>query len=139
MVLPIVLATVFITLGILHFYWAGGGVFGFSQSLPTNERGERILHPRKIESALVGTGLILFGIYYLMRSGLFKCDLPVWTLTYVGWIIPSIFLLRSIGDFKYIGFFKKVRNTKFAKLDSKFFSPLCLLIALIGIAIQMNK
>ena len=58
---------------------------------------------------------------------------------YVGWVISSIFILRSIGDFKYIGFFKKLKTSKFGKMDSKLFSPLCLTIGLIGIIIELNK
>gem|GEM_PF-3459399 len=36
-----------------------------------------------------------------------------------------------MGDFKDVGFFKKVRNTRFAKLDMKFYSLLCVVISVI--------
>jgi len=36
--------------------------------------------------------------------------------------------LRAIGEFKYLGFFKKIKNTEFAIADSKLFSPLSLAI-----------
>ena len=40
---------------------------------------------------------------------------------------------RAIGDFKYVGFFKRVRGSKFARMDTLVYSPLCLLLAL-GVA-----
>jgi len=48
------------------------------------------------------------------------------------WSIPTLFLIRRIGDFKHAGFFKKVKDTKFGKADTKYFSPLCLFVAVIG-------
>jgi len=48
----------------------------------------------------------------------------------------SIFLLRAIGDFNYVGFFKKIKDTNFGKMDSKYYSPLCLVIAIMGFAVK---
>jgi hypothetical protein len=43
--------------------------------------------------------------------------------------------LRAIGDFRYVGFFKRIRDSKFARLDTLAYSPLCAALAvLIGIA-----
>ncbi len=101
-----------------------GGEFGFSASLPTKPSGERVLNPKKIDSAIVGIGLIAFGIFYVFKSGLVNYHISESIMVYGSWIIPSIFMLRAMGDFKYIGFFKSISNTKFGKLDTKFFSPL---------------
>ena len=38
-------------------------------------------------------------------------------------------LARAIGEFKYVGFFKRVRGSRFATLDTFVFSPLCLLLS----------
>ena len=139
MILSILLSIIFIGLGIIHFNWVIGGKFGFSESLPTKETGEKVLNPKKMDSAIVGIGLTVFGVFYFLKSGLIEFSQPEWVLKYVGWIIPSIFLLRAIGEFKYVGFFKKVKKTEFAKWDTKLFSPLCLAIAAIGIIIQLVK
>ncbi|PKV48215.1 uncharacterized protein DUF3995 [Aquimarina sp. MAR_2010_214] len=135
MILTILLSFIFFILGIIHFNWVAGGTFGFEASLPTKESGERILNPKKIDSAIVGFGLIAFAFFYVLKSGLIDYDLPEWILKYVKWIIPSIFMLRAFGDLKYVGFLKKVKHTKFGKLDTKLFSPLCLIIGLIGLII----
>lgn len=124
-------------LALIHFNWFLGGEFGFSESLPTKENGERVLNPKNIDNAIVGVGLLVFSMIYLLKSGLIQVNLPNWIILYVGWIISAIFLLRAIGEFKYVGFFKKIRNTKFGELDTKFFSPLCLGIAIIGMLIEI--
>jgi hypothetical protein len=124
-------------LGLIHFYWVFSGEIGFSQSLPTKENGERVLNPKKIESAIVGIGLTLFGAFYLIKTGLVDYNLPEWLINYGSWIISFIFILRAIGEFKYIGFFKSIKTTAFGKLDTIFFSPLCLFIGILGIIIQL--
>lgn len=139
MVLSILLFVIFTVLGLVHFNWTIGGKWGFEKALPTKENGERVLNPKKFDSAIVGFGLILFGLFYLLKSGLINFQVPSWIITYGHWLIPVIFILRAIGDFKYIGFFTKIKNTEFGKADSKIFSPLCLTIGIIGILISLMK
>jgi len=43
---------------LLHFYWAGGGKWGFKKALPTKENGELLFLPTKIQCAIVGIGLL---------------------------------------------------------------------------------
>lgn len=138
-VFSILLFFLFTVLGIIHFNWVLGGKWGFEKALPTNAEGKRVLNPTRLESAMVGIGLILFGLIYLVKSGLLDMNLPIWIIQYGGWVIPSIFVLRAVGDFKYIGFFKRIKKTEFGKMDSKLFSPLCLAIGLIGLLIQIIK
>jgi hypothetical protein len=139
MILSILLCIIFTALGLIHFNWVIGGKFGLEKSLPTNENGKKILNPKKIYIAIVGIGLTMFGLFYLTKSGLLQFDTPTWMIKYTGWIIPIIFLLRAIGDFKYAGFFKRIKNTEFGKWDSKLFTPLCLFIGICGVLIQTIK
>tara|TARA_R100001369_G_scaffold84103_1_gene116767 strand:+ start:6462 stop:6881 length:420 start_codon:yes stop_codon:yes gene_type:complete len=139
MYLSILLGIILIGLGLIHFNWVIGGKFGFSESLPTKESGERVLNPKKIDSAIVGIGLTIFGIFYVLKSGLIEYSLPAWIIKYGSWIIPIIFLLRAIGEFRYVGFFKSIKKTEFGKLDTKIFSPLCLAIGILGIIIHLVK
>lgn len=136
MLFALLLSFIFFVLAIVHVNWVFGGEFGFNKSLPTKENGERVLNPKKRDSAIVAIGLFSFSIFYLAKSSIVTIVIPVWVFNYGSYIIPAIFLLRAIGDFKYIGFFKKVKNTAFGKLDSKFYAPLCLGIAIIGLLIE---
>lgn len=138
-IISIFLSIILIGLGMIHFNWVIGGTFGFAASLPTNENGKRILNPKKTDSAIVGMGLTVFGVFYLLKSGLLDYNLPEWVITYGSWIIPIIFLLRAVGEFKYVGFFKRVKHTNFGRLDTIFFSPLCLVIGVFGILVQLIK
>lgn len=138
-VLSIILFIIFIALGGIHFYWIFGGKWGLKNALPTNENGKGVLKPSMFATAIVGTGLAVFGTFYLFTSGLINVQMPSWVLTYGGWIVPAIFILRAIGDFKYVGFFKRIKQTDFGKMDSKLFSPLCLAIGIIGILTQVMK
>ena len=103
MILSISLSIILIGLGLIHFNWVIGGKFGFAESLPTKESGERVLNPKKIHSAIVGLGLSPFGIFYVLKSGLIEFNIPEWIMKYGSWIIPIIFLLRAFGEFKYVG------------------------------------
>lgn len=135
--LAILLFSIFLTLSVLHFSWGLGSSWGFENAIPKNEEGKPMLNPKKSDSIVVGLGLLIFGFFYLIKVNIVVFELPQIIITIAGWIIPSIFLLRAIGDFRYIGFTKKVRSTSFAKKDSKFYSPLCLGIAIIGFILGM--
>lgn len=138
-ILSIILLATFTSLGVIHFYWLLGGKWGLGKALPTKEIGEKAIEPPKIATAIVGVGLISFGLIYLIKTGLINIQVPSWVITYGSWIIPSIFILRAIGNFNYVGLFKKIKNTEFAKADSKWFIPLCLIIGILGILIQIMK
>ena len=139
-ILSTILFLIFTILGSFHFYWLLGGVWGLEKVIPSKGDKASTLSIPKLATLIVGFVLILFGLIYLIKSGLINIQVPNWVADYGYWFIPSIFILRAIGEFKYVGFFKKIKNTEFAKADSKIFSPLCLIIGIIGILIQlMNK
>lgn len=136
LVLASLLCIVFLSLSVVHFYWAFGGKWGIDSALPSNGDGARVLKPKAIATIIVGVGLLSFALFYLVKAGFLSINLPSWLLLYAGWILPSIFLIRVIGDFKYVGLFKKIKTTKFAKSDTKYFIPLCSFLALAGFIIQ---
>jgi Protein of unknown function (DUF3995) len=47
-------------------------------------------------------------------------------------MIGIIFFTRGAGDFRYVGFFKKIRHTPFGRNDTRFYSPLCFLIGMLN-------
>ena len=139
-VFSIILLIIFTSLGSIHFYWLFGGKWGLEKVIPTKDNQTSTLSIPKFATLIVALVLLLFGLVYLFKSGLLNVPVPNWITNYGYWIIPSIFILRAIGDFKYVGFFKKIKNTEFAKADSKWFVPLCLTIGIFGILIQIiNK
>ncbi|WP_366946859.1 DUF3995 domain-containing protein [Desulfosporosinus nitroreducens] len=53
--------------------------------------------------------------------------------------ICFIFLLRAIGNFKTIGFFKKRTGTKFSLWDTFLFSPLCLIVSFLILFVSISN
>ena len=94
------LAAIFLTLGVIHFYWAGGGIRWFEEAIPVREDGNPLFVPGVVACIIIGLGLTLFSLLYVIKSGLVNVDLPSWTLQGGGWLVASIFTIRGIGDFK---------------------------------------
>ena len=134
--LGILEATLFPSLSLLHFYWALGGTWGFANAIPTKEDGERTFDPSPRASAAVGLVLFLLGLYYAL-SFLLEGTLPD-LFTPIGWFVAAVFFVRAIGDGRYVGFFKRIRNTAFGRRDTAFYSPLCLLIATLALLVELG-
>ncbi|WP_170179833.1 DUF3995 domain-containing protein [Flavivirga rizhaonensis] len=66
---------VFFVLGLIHLNWSIGGTFGFAESLPTKETGERVLNLKKFDSVVVGLGLMSFSFFYLLKVGYINLNL----------------------------------------------------------------
>ena len=134
-ILTSLLTITFLVLAVIHLNWAIGNTWGLKNALPTTEDGKLLFKPGPFASFAVGIGLTIFGLFYQITPQ--EGNSLNWIFEVLGWGIPVIFLLRAIGNFKYVGFFKKVKDTDFAKMDSKFFSPLCLGIGLLGLVVQV--
>ena len=133
----ILLFFTFIVLSGLHFYWITGGKWALDHAVPTLEDGDKIFNPDALATIIVAIGLLIFAMFYLVQSGLFFIQLPNWLLAALGWGVPSIFLLRAFGDFTYLGFFKRIKDTSFARKDTQIYSPLCLAIGIAGLIVQV--
>jgi hypothetical protein len=63
-------------------------------------------------------------------AGWLQFPLGAGALRVLGYALALLFLARAIGDFRLVGFFKRLRGTRFASLDTRYYSPLCLGLAL---------
>ena len=131
------LFSIFIFLSAIHFYWGLGGKWGASASVPTNEDGEKVINPKPLDCFVVAIGLSVFATFVLAKTQLFSMAFPTVILNYGVSVITGIFMLRAIGEFRYVGFFKKIKNTPFGQRDTKYYSPLCLLIGIMGILLEL--
>lgn len=130
--LALLLSLIFLALAVIHLAWAFGSTFGLDVALPTDESGIRVLNPGKVDCIAVALGLGCFSLFYLLRSELIGFTLPALLMSITSWLIPSIFMLRATGDFRYVGLFKKVRQTPFGRMDTRLYVPLCLMIGVMG-------
>lgn len=96
------------------------------------------MNPPKILTFLVAMVISGFAVVYAEKIQLFTLSsIPTWIQDYGLYVVASIFLIRAIGDFNYVGFFKKVKATEFAINDTKYFSPLCLFLGVVGLLIEI--
>ena len=136
----IINTVLFLAISGLHFYWAIGSFWGkkmkSSSSVIPEVEGKPLFTPSTFSTLVVAIGLLIMAKVSAHGLGIgfdFKAFGP-----YVGYgnlAISIIFLIRAIGDFRYVGFFKfmgKHNESKFAKNDTKYYSPLCLLIAVLA-------
>ncbi|WP_343570538.1 DUF3995 domain-containing protein [Sphingobacterium sp.] len=128
-VLSIVIATIFIFLASLHFFWLLGGHWGMNVAVPTDLNGRRIFNPTRVDTLLVAVGLLIFAFVNLCAIGVLDVPLDAKYIRYGMSMISGIFLLRFIGDMKFVGIFKKYRKSSFAVRDTYFYSPLCLFLS----------
>ena len=130
-VVTLINALIFALLAGLHFYWMIGGKWGLVESLPRNTGGGELVDgPGPISCLLVGLGLLGSSLYNVSLAFGFSLNLPLEADLWAIWLLAIIFTFRAIGDFHYVGMFKKVTNTKFAKMDTKLHIPLSLYLGL---------
>ncbi|MEO7990530.1 MAG: DUF3995 domain-containing protein [Chryseolinea sp.] len=135
-ILVLLNALIFMVLSGIHFYWLMGGKWGLASSLPSNPSTQDFLFkPSIVATIVVAVGLLLFAIITLGNAMILPFRIDQRYFRYGDMFISIIFLMRAVGDFKYVGFFKRIRETSFAKMDSKFYAPLCLFISTIGFLI----
>ncbi|MED1781977.1 DUF3995 domain-containing protein [Brevibacillus fortis] len=112
---------------LLHVYWALGGKWGTDSVIPTTaNHSRRTFSPRRGGTIIVAC--LLFCAFYILlaQSGYLSPIIAPFLIRWGCMLCAAVFILRAVGDFNYIGFFKKVKNTKFARQDTVLFSPLCL-------------
>ncbi|MEJ7823104.1 MAG: DUF3995 domain-containing protein [Chitinophagaceae bacterium] len=131
----IINTVIFILLSLLHFYWAFGGVNWLHEVLPTSSNGVNRMNPGMAATLIVAFGLLLLSIITAGNFGLFNRYFKRKYFSYGALLIAIIFFLRALGDFKFIGFFKTIKSTKFAINDTQIFSPLCLFVSLLSMVI----
>jgi hypothetical protein len=117
----------------LHLYWAAGGTWAASAAVPARE-GRPLFRPTKAGTVLVAALFFLGAAVLSGRLGLFGRQGPSWFFRAGAWTLAGVFLARAIGDFRWIGFFKRHTGTRFAALDSALYSPLCFGLA-VGCAV----
>lgn len=137
--ITLLLFLIFLFLSSVHFYWAFGGKWGTEGVYPSKADGSPMRPPSIAATLIVAIGLLSFAVFYLIKAGYISVQLPLWLNKNGLWILTALFIVRAIGDFNYLGFFKKVKNSKFAVNDTKYYVPLCLIIGLLTLVLQLNN
>ena len=118
---------VFVLLSALHWYWVFGGKLGLNASVPVVGE-KRAFKPGPLATALVAVLLLFAAFVCAAQAGI--AGLPSSGLTRIGvGILAVVFAGRAVGDFRLVGVFKRVKDTRFARIDSAIFTPLCIFVS----------
>lgn len=126
----VVSVTLLVLIAAIHVYWALGGHAGKSAALP-ERNGVQVMQPGPLATLSVAIALLIAASIVAIEAGLFfrgEFQPYVFILSV---LLVFVFLARAVGDFRYVGFFKTIVGSRFARLDTLVFSPLCVLLALL--------
>jgi hypothetical protein len=131
-VVAFIVSAVFVVLAIWHLYMATApsakGSDARSGAVPSVD-GKPLFVPSTRATVAVGIVLLLFAALVASTAGLLRARLPREVLQWLSYALALGLLARAVGEFRYLGFFKRVRGSRFATLDTFVYSPLCLLLA----------
>lgn len=122
-------ALIFLTISLIHVNWALAKSPVGNSAIPTDD-GTPLFKPSMGMTFLVALALLLSAFLVVGTLGFGRLGLPLWLFKLGTWGVATVLLLRAIGEFRYVGFFKRVRDTPFARNDTRYYSPLCLYLAL---------
>lgn len=136
--IAIVVAIVLASLATAHVYWAVGGKAG-AAVVPTRPGGAQLFAPGRISTLAVAGALLLGAGVVLGRAGAMPRVVPEPLYRLGAWVLGAVFTLRAIGDFRYVGLFKRVHGTRFATLDTRWYTPLCATLAVAVLYLAVGK
>ena len=132
-VLPGAVCCVFLALSAWHFKMAFSAKSNSASSVPSVD-GKPLFMPSRRATIAVGVLLVLFAALVAATAGWLLVGLPRVVLASLSYGLALGLLARAIGEFKYVGLFKRAHGSRFARLDTYVYSPLCLLLA-VGVAL----
>jgi hypothetical protein len=127
-VASVIVCATFLVIALWHLYMAWSPAKGANGSVPSLD-GKPLFVPSTRATILVAVMLVLFAGLVAATAGLLQLAVPRATLRWLSYVLAAGLFARAVGDFRFVGFFKRVRGTPFATLDYFLYSPICLLLA----------
>lgn len=113
----------------LHVYWAFGGKWATHSVIPT-KAGEKAFTPSVGMTLFIALLLSTAAIILLQQTNLVHFEVPNIIVQLGSWVCMIVFFIRVIGEFHYFGIFKRKKDTRFAKMDTVLYIPLCAFLSL---------
>jgi hypothetical protein len=126
--IAILLCSILVALSGVHVYWALGGTGGKGAVIP-EDGGRPLLKPRPVVTFGIAGGLALAAAVAALRGGLFGPAGDHVGVCIAAGALGVLFVARAVGERHYVGLFKRVKGTRFARWDTWLFTPLCVIIA----------
>ncbi|OAI38789.1 hypothetical protein AYO38_09020 [bacterium SCGC AG-212-C10] len=116
------------TASAVHVYWARGGQRGSAAAVP-EVHGKPVFTPGAAATFTVAGALAIAALTTLiavLQSGAeHRANWPRLGSA----VLALVFGARAVGNFRTVGFSKKLKGTRFATLDTYVYSPICAVIA----------
>ncbi len=131
-----VVAGVFAALGLAHVFWAMGVRLGGDALIPRlpsadGTGGSRpAFTPSATATLAVAAALFAVAAMVGLRAGFFATPLNHPALRATIGLVALAMFIRAVGDFRLVGFFKRIKGSSFARMDSWVYSPLCVALGL---------
>lgn len=113
----------------LHVYWTFGGKWATNSVIPT-KAGEKAFTPSVGMTLFIALLLSTAAIILLQQTNLVHFEVPNIIVQLGSWVCMIVFFIRVIGEFHYFGIFKRKKDTRFAKMDTVLYIPLCAFLSL---------
>ncbi|SKC67095.1 DUF3995 domain-containing protein [Krasilnikoviella flava] len=109
-----------------HVAWAAGSTAGAGRVLPqrTGSR-EPVLRPGRAATLAVVVALVVYAVVVLALA--LGADGAGWRPLGIAALV--VLLVRVVGDGRYVGVSKRVRDTRFARADDRYWTPAVGLLA----------
>ena len=128
-VIAFALVVVLAALALVHVYWGLGGRTAAAAAVP-EVAGRPAFKPSRAGTLLVAAALLAAAVLIATTGRLVPDLLAPRIGRFLTFVLGSAFVARSIGDFRLVGFFKRASASRFARLDTLVYAPLCLLLGL---------
>jgi uncharacterized protein (DUF2062 family) len=116
-------------LGLLHVYWALAPRRASAATIPEID-GRPAFKPSRLATLAVAIALFTAAALVAIAGRLLVDPLTPPLVRLLTFGLGAVFVARSIGDFRLVGFFKRARASRFARLDTWVYAPLCFLLGL---------
>jgi hypothetical protein len=120
-------AAILASLAAIHVHWARGGTTFSKGTVPTRPGTDEPVFLAQLHTSPTATMAVAVGLAFaaiaVLRAGFTGRGKGA------ARVVAIAFSLRAVGDFRYLGFTKRVKDTDFARRDSRIYSPLCMVIA----------
>ena len=142
--MPLLLAlTIIAFAAAFHLHWALGGRVGFQVSLPQRPDGAPVMAHRlpwwRPAAGAVALGLAALALLLLAYAGHLPLPLPRGLARAALLATAAAFVARALVPNRYVGLFKSLRTTRWARFDTRLYSPLFLLLGLLVAGLALDR
>jgi hypothetical protein len=125
-----VLATAYFGFALLHVYWALGGRAGLGAAVP-HEGGLAVIAPGRLATLAVALCLLACSALLLAWLRVIPSALSETSIRIGVGVLAAIMAARAIGDFRYVGLFRRRGEGQFAAMDTLLYTPMCIAFSVV--------